>query len=324
MPATNASFISRPVSSAMPKVPSSQSGGDVLRRRAEARDLVVVNGGGAVHRDVRHDAAPHQLDEHGREAGLHDVAAEHDDDAALRGAPRRRSALTTARKSRATRTSGSACEEGAEGTIVAGRLREVARAHLVRAHARRERCARRRDPPRRARVGRAATALGARPRRGWTVRFEVQVEGPESSGRDFICSMMRLSSSESQTSACPFSEKMPFDLMIGWTTIASNSPAGDADALASQHLDRHRVAIGAEVAVEGVRLADGERDGAQEVEERAVVERVAHARLLRLVVLGEDGALGKISKLRSTSRLPSLRSCRKRSELPVRVSIQLS
>src|SRR6185369_12776689 len=66
---------------------------------------------------------------------------------------------------------------------------------------------------------------------------------------------------------------------------------GHANALASQHLDRHRVAIGAEVPIEGVRLADGERDGAQEVEERAVVERVADAWLLRLAVLAEDGAL---------------------------------
>ena len=36
-----------------------QAGGDVFRRRAEARDLVVVNRRRAVHREVRHDAAAH-------------------------------------------------------------------------------------------------------------------------------------------------------------------------------------------------------------------------------------------------------------------------
>src|ERR671914_237319 len=44
--------------------------------------------------------------------------------------------------------------------------------------------------------------------------------------RDFIWSMMRCSSSESQTSARPFSEKIPFVLMIGCTTTASKVPAG--------------------------------------------------------------------------------------------------
>ena len=84
-----------------------QSGGDVLGGRAEARHLVVVNRRRPVHRDVRDDAASHQLDEQRRDSGLHDVAAEHQ---------RRRRALlraalaiasATARKSRATRTSGS-------------------------------------------------------------------------------------------------------------------------------------------------------------------------------------------------------------------------
>ena len=58
-----------------------ETGGDVLRRGSEARDLVVVDRRGAVHGDVGHDAAAHQLDEHGGEPGLHDVAAEHHDDA---------------------------------------------------------------------------------------------------------------------------------------------------------------------------------------------------------------------------------------------------
>jgi hypothetical protein len=68
---------------------------------------------------------------------------------------------------------------------------------------------------------------------------------------------------------------------------------GDADALAAQHADRHRVAIGTEVAIEAVRLADVERDGTQKVDERAVVERIGYRRLLRLTVLDEDSALGE-------------------------------
>ena len=52
-----------------------KAGGDVLRRGAEARDLVVVDGGRAVHGEVGHDLATHQLDDDRREAGLHDVAA---------------------------------------------------------------------------------------------------------------------------------------------------------------------------------------------------------------------------------------------------------
>ena len=87
-----------------------QAGGDVLGRAAEAGDLVVVDRRRPVHREVRDDAAAHQVDEHRREARLHDVAAEHD-------APRRACAcgggdgVTTARKSRATSDVG----EGARG-----------------------------------------------------------------------------------------------------------------------------------------------------------------------------------------------------------------
>jgi hypothetical protein len=46
-------------------------------------------------------------------------------------------------------------------------------------------------------------------------------------GRElFICRITRSSSSESHTSACPPSEKIPFVLIDGCTTTALNSPAG--------------------------------------------------------------------------------------------------
>ena len=118
-----------------------EAGGDVLRRRAEARDLVVVNRRRAVHRDVRDDAASHEVDEHGREAGLHDVAAEHDDDAALRVAPRRRWRRrrrgsrarrgrrgARARKARSERSSPGGCANRAALTLF-GRTRDGNGAH---------------------------------------------------------------------------------------------------------------------------------------------------------------------------------------------------
>ena len=104
-----------------------QAGGDVLRGRAEAGDLVVVDGGRAVHRDVRDDAAPHQLDEHGCEAGLHDVAAEHDDDAALRVAPRRR---------RRSRRRGSRARRGRRAARAGRRGRSGRRRAAARSRAR--------------------------------------------------------------------------------------------------------------------------------------------------------------------------------------------
>jgi hypothetical protein len=42
-----------------------------------------VNRTGSVHRDVRNDAALHEIDQHRCNAGLYDVAAEHHDDTAL-------------------------------------------------------------------------------------------------------------------------------------------------------------------------------------------------------------------------------------------------
>src|SRR5450759_3033516 len=60
-----------------------ESAGDVFRGGAEARDLIVVDRGGAVHREVRDHSAIHQVDEKWRQARFHDVAADHDDDRAL-------------------------------------------------------------------------------------------------------------------------------------------------------------------------------------------------------------------------------------------------
>jgi len=62
---------------------ASQTGGDVFRRATEPRDFKVVNRRRAVHRDVRDDAPAHEIDQEWREPGLDDMAAEHDDDAAL-------------------------------------------------------------------------------------------------------------------------------------------------------------------------------------------------------------------------------------------------
>ncbi len=56
---------------------------DVLRRGARQRDLEVVDDAGAVHRQRRHVAALHQVDEHRRHAGLDHVRADAPDDAGL-------------------------------------------------------------------------------------------------------------------------------------------------------------------------------------------------------------------------------------------------
>ena len=165
--ATNASFISRPGLVGHAERAVAQSGGDVLRRRAEARDLVVVNRGRAVHRDVRDDAAAHEIDEQRREAGLHDVPAEHE---RRRRACARRGvtiASTTARKSRATSTSGSASRNAANERSSRRRMRELDGAHLVRAARDGNRCERRRDP---LRAVSAAVRLG---RRGSAATFVV-------------------------------------------------------------------------------------------------------------------------------------------------------
>ena len=58
---------------------------DVLGGRARERDLEIVNQARAVHRDRRDEAALHEIDEHGREAGLDHVRAEAPDDRAIVG-----------------------------------------------------------------------------------------------------------------------------------------------------------------------------------------------------------------------------------------------
>jgi len=86
---------------------------------------------GAVHRDVRHDPAAHQLDEHRREPSLHDVAAEHDYDTAFAsrgGGDRADDRAEVARD----KDVGESAEESAERSVAGGRVREVARTHLVR------------------------------------------------------------------------------------------------------------------------------------------------------------------------------------------------
>ena len=64
---------------------------DVLGRRAGQRDFEVVNDAGAVHRQRRHVAALHQIDQHRRDAGLDDMRADAPDDAGARAPARRRS-----------------------------------------------------------------------------------------------------------------------------------------------------------------------------------------------------------------------------------------
>src|SRR5690606_17792283 len=54
-----------------------EPGLDVLAGAAPARQLVVVDHGRAVGGEVRDDAALHEVDQHGREPGLHDVPAHH-------------------------------------------------------------------------------------------------------------------------------------------------------------------------------------------------------------------------------------------------------
>jgi hypothetical protein len=59
---------------------------------------------------------------------------------------------------------------------------------------------------------------------------------------------------------------------------------GHGHALATQHAQRHRIAIGLEVLLEAVGLPDRQRHGADVVQERAVVERRPGRRKLALVV----------------------------------------
>jgi hypothetical protein len=55
----------------------------VFGRRARQRDLEVVNDPGAIHRERRDVAAPHQVDQHRRHARLDHMRADPPDDAAF-------------------------------------------------------------------------------------------------------------------------------------------------------------------------------------------------------------------------------------------------
>ena len=59
-----------------------ETGSHVLGRAAPPRHLVIVDRGRAVQREVCDHALPHQLEQHGRESGFHDVPASHRDDRA--------------------------------------------------------------------------------------------------------------------------------------------------------------------------------------------------------------------------------------------------
>ena len=107
-----------------------QTGGHVFGGAAEPRDLVVVDGGRAVHREVRDDAASHQFDEQRRQPGLHDVAAEHGHHApvaTLGVGDGLHDALEVARDEHI----GEGVEERAERAVVARRVRELRSIHLV-------------------------------------------------------------------------------------------------------------------------------------------------------------------------------------------------
>ncbi|GMV10504.1 MAG: hypothetical protein AMXMBFR55_22380 [Gemmatimonadota bacterium] len=110
--------------------PVAQAGGDVFGGRAEARHLVVVDGGRAVHPEVGDDAAAHEVDEDRGEPGLHHVAAEHDDDAPPRTRGRGDGGDDAAEVAR-HQDVGERVDEGAERAVGTGRARELARAHPV-------------------------------------------------------------------------------------------------------------------------------------------------------------------------------------------------
>src|SRR3982751_2238313 len=218
-----------------PEAAVAEANGDVLGCSAEPRNFKVVNRRRTVHREMRDDAAAHQIDEEWGEARLHDVPAEHDDDTALTpcgGDDRVDDAPEVARDEHV----GERRQKRSEAAVVGGRMGELLRLHLVRA-------------PRHGNgADRAKVGLGSRP-------FELRIGGhggeaaalrsdggaPGAAAReydlkyrfsepkgnfDFVWSMMRFESLESQTSARPPSEKMPLVLMIGWRTMASTSPAG--------------------------------------------------------------------------------------------------
>ena len=72
------SFI-RPVSSPQAELAGLDVAGDALGGGADQGELPVVDRAGAVHGDVRHQPALHQVDEVARHAGPEDVGAHHQD-----------------------------------------------------------------------------------------------------------------------------------------------------------------------------------------------------------------------------------------------------
>src|SRR2546425_1056163 len=61
-----------------PERPIEQVRGYVLTGASEEVTFGVVNGGGGNHGDARDDPAPHEIDDDRREAGLDDMAADHE------------------------------------------------------------------------------------------------------------------------------------------------------------------------------------------------------------------------------------------------------
>jgi hypothetical protein len=194
-------------------------GGDILRSAAEPRHLVVVNRPRSIHRDVRDDAAPHEVEEERRDTGLDDVATEHDDDGAVaaRGLGDRLDHLA---KRAGDEDVGEGTQKRAERAIRARRHGELLGANLVRPSGDGDRADGGEIDLRR-RYWLPAVVVAVVGRNDLRYRLRVPKES-----FDFICSIMRRSSSDSQICASPFSEKIPLDLMIGWMTIASNLPAG--------------------------------------------------------------------------------------------------
>src|SRR6185437_771286 len=122
---------------------------------------------------------------------------------------------------------GQRVDECAKRQVRPGWLRELCSAHLVRTT--RDGNSANGGEIRLSRQSRRV-ALGARLSGVVVVgagRYDLRyrLRDPKES-RDFICSMMWFSSSESQICAFPPSLKMPFALITGWTTMALNRPAG--------------------------------------------------------------------------------------------------
>ena len=104
---------------------------NILRRRAESRNLVIVNRARPIHREMSDDASLHQVDEQRRDTGFHYMSANHHDD----GAPRARRVHDRG-DNRAevgrNQNVGKAREESTERTISARRTGKLLRANLVR------------------------------------------------------------------------------------------------------------------------------------------------------------------------------------------------